>query len=746
VEGTVIHVLLIEDSAVDLALIRGYLCEAEEVRIDLQHVERLSSALNRLASSLIDLVLLDLGLPDSFGLETLRSLRAHAPQVPVVVLTGTEAIETALEAIRERATDYLFKSELDRPLLIRAIRYAVERKNAEKGLADSEERFRTLAEQSPNMIFINKGGRVVYANAKCEELMGYTRDEFYAPNFDFRCLIAPEYRQVVEAAYGRHTRGEEVEPIEYALIAKDGRRIDAILATKLMDYEGETAILGIITDITEHKRLDQALLQSEQRFRAIVDNAPDGILLAELESRRLTAGNEMICKMLGYTREEIENLAVPDIHPEQDLPYVLEQFEKQARGELTLAKDIPVKRKDGTVFYADVNAFLITLVEKPYLAGIFRDITDRRRSQEAMRQSEARYRLIADNVSDMVWVGEIEGLAKLVDADARAVVETGADELLDGWQFTFISPSIERVLGYEVHEAMRLTAKDLLTAASYTTLQQVLSEELTVERSGEGDPSRERTVELEHVTKDGKHRWCEVGMKFLRDDNDQIMGVVGSTRDISPRKDLEREIAAAAMHEQQRIGQELHDGLGQQLLGLGLMARSLQKTLEGKGAPEAESAGELVQLATDARDHLRALMKGVRPVEVEAGGLMAALADLAGATQQLAGVCCTFECREPVRVADNYTAMHLFHVAQEAVRNAVKHARAKSITIGLATDERRLRLWVRDDGRGLPAESGRTDGMGLRIMRYRATLIGCTLAVRPAQGGGTLVTCTVPLE
>jgi PAS domain S-box-containing protein len=126
-----------------------------------------------------------------------------------------------------------------------------ERKRAEEALRESEEKFRTLAEQSPNMIFINKKGRIVYANRKCEEIMGYKKEEFYSPDFDFLALIAPESIDLVKANFNRHMMGEEAPPYEYVLITKEGKRIEAIYASRLIRYEGETAILGTITDITE---------------------------------------------------------------------------------------------------------------------------------------------------------------------------------------------------------------------------------------------------------------------------------------------------------------------------------------------------------------------------------------------------------------------------------------------------------------------------------------------------------------
>jgi two-component system NtrC family sensor kinase len=139
-----------------------------------------------------------------------------------------------------------------------------ERKQAEQELKESEEKFGSLAEQSPNMVFINKRGKIMYANKRCEEIMGHTREEFYSADFDFRAITAPEYVDLVETKYAQHMRGEEVEPYEYALIAKDGKRIEAISATRLIDYGGESAILGIITDITARKRAEEEVKKLNQ--------------------------------------------------------------------------------------------------------------------------------------------------------------------------------------------------------------------------------------------------------------------------------------------------------------------------------------------------------------------------------------------------------------------------------------------------------------------------------------------------
>ncbi|MFA5839033.1 MAG: PAS domain S-box protein [Candidatus Margulisiibacteriota bacterium] len=171
--------------------------------------------------------------------------------------------------------------------------------------------------------------------------------------------------------------------LELELVREDGIIINTLARGEVdKDASGKTVGLhGIVQDITERLLAEKAIRTSEEYFRAIFDLAIDGILLADLETKKFTIGNRSICHQLGYSQEEIKNVGVIDIHPEKDLPYVIDQFERQAKGEFTLAKDIPVKRKDGTVFYADVNSTTIKIAEKTYLMGFFRDITERKQAE-----------------------------------------------------------------------------------------------------------------------------------------------------------------------------------------------------------------------------------------------------------------------------------------------------------------------------------------------------------------------------
>jgi two-component system CheB/CheR fusion protein len=201
-------------------------------------------------------------------------------------------------------------------------------------------------------------------------------------------------------------------------------------------------------------------------------------------------------------------------------------------------------------------------------------------------------------------------------------------------------------------------------------------------------------------------------------------------------------VANQAAVEQLRIGQDLHDSVGQELTAVGLMADALAESYTDPAQPMADTAQKIVAGIRRALKQIRALSRGLIPVEVDAQGLMVALGDLAQCTNDMPDCYCTFTCAKPVLVEDNTAATHLYHIAQEAVTNALKHSGAKHIDIGLQSDDHRLTLTVRDDGTGV-GQPDETKGVGLKIMRYRAGLLDGALTVGNADGGGTLVRCVL---
>jgi signal transduction histidine kinase len=217
----------------------------------------------------------------------------------------------------------------------------------------------------------------------------------------------------------------------------------------------------------------------------------------------------------------------------------------------------------------------------------------------------------------------------------------------------------------------------------------------------------------------------------------------GIHRDLTERKQLERHVVEAASLEQRRIGQDLHDSVAQELTALNLLARDRAETVQTDPGKTAQLVGRLQQGLQRSQRELRAVLRRLLPVAVDAEGLMAALSDLADRIRQERKANCTFECLTSVTVADHVTATQLYLIAQEAVHNAVRHAQTKNIRIALAIADANLMLRVQDVGIGMPMEPVKDSGMGLRIMRSRAAIIRARLSIELFEPTGTLVTCVL---
>jgi two-component system CheB/CheR fusion protein len=218
----------------------------------------------------------------------------------------------------------------------------------------------------------------------------------------------------------------------------------------------------------------------------------------------------------------------------------------------------------------------------------------------------------------------------------------------------------------------------------------------------------------------------------------------GIIRDITERKQLEREILEISDREQRRIGHDLHDGLCQHLAGIELMSQVLAKKLAPKSKAHAQQVREIANHVREAIAHTRSLARGLSPVTIESEGLTSALLELATNTEKIFQVRCRCEFDEPVAIHDHAVATHLFRIAQEAVSNAVKHGRAQRIVITLRNSPGRITLDISDNGNGFRKQPANHKGMGLHIMRSRASMIGAAMAIESNAQGGVRVTCTVP--
>lgn len=248
-----------------------------------------------------------------------------------------------------------------------------------------------------------------------------------------------------------------------------------------------------------------------------------------------------------------------------------------------------------------------------------------------------------------------------------------------------------------------------------------------------------------HFTLTGRMRGQEWHAEFfVTFDSGQRAGATFLGRDITDRRWLEVNLLNVSDAEQQRLGTDLHDGLGQQLTGLAFMAAALRDRLKSSLPEEVAQADALAKLAREATVQSRALARGLHPVQLEKHGLVAALEELATQSQILHGISCRYQARGPLPVCEHSTELHLYRIVQEAIRNAVRHGAAQHIVITLASSRNRThRLAITDDGTGFdPAQARSTKGRGLRLMGYRATIIGGTFEVISRPHHGARIACT----
>jgi signal transduction histidine kinase len=254
-----------------------------------------------------------------------------------------------------------------------------------------------------------------------------------------------------------------------------------------------------------------------------------------------------------------------------------------------------------------------------------------------------------------------------------------------------------------------------------------------------------RDQEWNIACKDGSARavsWFNISAKF------PIPGWAswGIGVDVTDRRKLEREVLEISAREQMRIGQDLHDRLGQHLTGIGFKSQVLAEDLQAKQVAEASTASTIVEMVSDAINQTRGLARGLYPVHLEADGLMTALNELAAQTQSLFNIRCRFVCEEPILIYDVSVATHVYRIAQEALNNAVRHGKPKEIELALLGDGDAVELRIADNGAGFDLEANSKQGLGLSIMQYRARMIDGALRIQRGEGGGTVVSCalTVP--
>ena len=332
-------------------------------------------------------------------------------------------------------------------------------------------------------------------------------------------------------------------------------------------------------------------------------------------------------------------------------------------------------------------------------------IRERLKREAALKE---RYEDLFENANDMVFTHDLAGRITAINKTGERLLQRSRESLCSS-------------------KIIELMAEDQRVSARQWLDQVVRGVDVP-------------TAEWDFLNSAGQRVKLEISPRLIEQDG-RIVEVESIARDITERRRLEREILETSTREQRRIGHDLHDGICQQLAAIGYLADILADRLQEKKAPEAAEAERIGNLINEANAQARSVARGLFPVRLEEHGLVLALEDLAASSSARYRITCRFVCQATPANVDSEVELHLYYIVQEALLNAVNHGKAATVIVTLAADEDRFKLTVQDDGTGFQTAGQSRSGMGIRIMRYRAKVIGATLDLQSEANHGTQITC-----
>ncbi len=615
-----------------------------------------------------------------------------------------------------------------------------------RALRPSEENYRRIIETTHEGIWVaDLEGITRFANPQMARMLGTTPEEMLGRSvFDY--VFEKDH-----AAVRQHFKGflcaRTGQEVEERLRRNEGTEFWATVAASVFRNKHGRAVgfLGMFSDVTERKRMEEALRKSEASLQLQISRMPIPHILWSPEFR-VRAWNPAAERLFGYTAgEALGRHPYELIVPRAAQPQVDGIWRRLLRGDATahsinenIAKDgrkmvcewsnTPIKAADGEV--VGVLSMVLDITERKRAEEVLRQayesleakVKERtaevRASHEALAESEEKYRRLFETISDGVMV---------VDAATRQIVDMNEASL--------------RLYGYTREECRKLNHRQITAEPEDSEA----SIRLTLAGAAPRIPVRY------HRKKDGTVFPVEISASTFTLKGRPVL--CASVRDISERKraeealcrtlELERQILAISEQERRRLGQDLHDDLCQQLVGIQFLCQGLAGDL-AKRKGRAAQAVEIGRMVQRALNQTRELARGLSPVRLEPGGLVEAMRELVAWTRKVFRIDCRLAVDGAIRISDHTSALHLYRIAQEAVGNAVKHGQARCIRIGLRAGGGGTRLAVRDDGVGISRKPADRQGMGLAIMRYRAEVMGGSLLIQREAGGGTAVICTLP--
>jgi len=585
----------------------------------------------------------------------------------------------------------------------------------------SESRLRDLVATSPDLIWeCDAEGRLTFVSGLADKVLGRPAADLVGRHF--ADVVEPSTLEAAMAGWEAMLRDPHaVQVARFSLLDADGGGIPIENVALPLVVAGRFAgARGAARDVRERERLEAELRDSEERYRDLVQTSPDGVWQADAEGI-FTFWSDTATTLTGFRPEAILGRhwsTVVRARAAETAHGVWNQL--AGGGGRVVRARLDLVSRTGEDLPAEVAA--VPVIRDGRFAGAhgsIRDLRDQLRLERELRDSEARFRELVQSSPDGVWQTNPEGRLVFWSDAARALLGWEPEELMARHWSAVIAP--------HAVEEVRARLKPL----------------------ADGPPGAVARVRSTALRRDGTEIPAEISGVPLYHDG-QFGGIQGTIRDLRPQVRLERELreqagALASSEERAHLARELHDSVTQALFSMGLIARSAEVLLERDPGAVKEKLGDLRELQRDALAEMRSLIFELRPGSLEREGLANALRTHVAAVEGRLGLPIVLDVADVGRLPLP-TEDALYRIAQEALHNIVKHARAGTVRIELAREGAEVVLRVSDDGVGFDPREVPDDHLGLAGMRSRAERVGGHLDVHSAPGGGTEIQVGLPVE
>jgi PAS domain S-box-containing protein len=591
-------------------------------------------------------------------------------------------------------------------------------------LRESEAKYRVLIEESLAGVAIIQAGRFKYVNPTLAGIMGYSKEEMLAPGSVLE-LVAEEDRPLVLENLRRVEGETERVRLVFRARKKDGALAYVEVLGSRTTFEGRPAVMSTVLDVTERRRTEEALQASEARYRGLMEQAVDGIALADAQGR-IQLVNSAFCALLGYTRDELLKLNLADTSPPAERA-AFAQRASTVEKEGSIRFERTMMRKDGSTFPVDV---VVGLTAGGLMQGIVRDITERRKRDESLREAEERIRTLVEHLQVGVLLQGPEAEILLSNPKALELLGLSKEQLLGK---SSLDPDWD-----VVHEdGSAFPGPNHPVPQVIATNRPVRGVVMGVYRPA----TRDRV-------------WLLVDAEPQLAADGALLRVICTFTDItrlrlaeSGLRNLPRLLLAAQEEERRRVARELHDEIGQVLTAVKLNLQSLQRL---PGASLGGQLAECVSSVDRGLSDVRNLAFALRPSILDDLGLAAALRWFVDREARAASIEGRLVIEPELPRLPSELEVGCFRVVQEAVTNVLRHSGARSFSVDVRRHDDHLQVSVGDDGKGFDTQAAQDptrqgEAMGLLGMKERVSLLGGRLAIASTPGSGSEVRALFPL-